>query len=461
MTEPDKKTKNQRSKRVRRITITLLLLALTALVIFRLTLKVQIRSRRSAITAKGQPLTLEELNTYAGNSTDGPIPDKYKSAFAAYVAPDRKMCQALTRFEFNRLPFLTKPLMPQVRSSILRHVDENAETLEHLDTATAQSGLYYEPVHDCNDPAITLHVGFVGYGDSDMRSAALLLNLRAILKADENDALSAADSLLSALKVIHSLGTKPTLYEWAERRATSSNSVSTLEYVLNRVDLDGDQLRQISESLSVLHGPDLTKTAFIGERCLVLEGFDSHLDYWCNCGQGTRAENAISRVVASLYRAVGLRDMDQAFYLDIMADAVAGTKLSFPEFQRLREEIADRWDSTSRVRFLIHNVYTGYYTLRLEFRLIARLRCAETALAIERYRLANGRIPEMLSDLVPGYLEAVPEDPFDGKELRYKKLEPGYVVYSVGRDLEDQGGMSKDELDDRNDPHDWPFRVLK
>ena len=63
--------------------------------------------------------------------------------------------------------------------------------------------------------------------------------------------------------------------------------------------------------------------------------------------------------------------------------------------------------------------------------------------------------------MVPGYLEAVPEDPFDGKELRYKKLEPGYVVYSVGDDLEDQGGLSRNELDDRNDPHDWPFRVLK
>jgi hypothetical protein len=43
-------------------------------------------------------------------------------------------------------------------------------------------------------------------------------------------------------------------------------------------------------------------------------------------------------------------------------------------------------------------------------------------------------------DLVPNYLESVPIDPFDGKELRYKKLESGYVVYSIGENLSDDGG---------------------
>jgi len=41
---------------------------------------------------------------------------------------------------------------------------------------------------------------------------------------------------------------------------------------------------------------------------------------------------------------------------------------------------------------------------------------------------------------VPLYLDAVPKDPFDAEYLRYKRLEKGYVVYSIGTDLSDDGG---------------------
>ena len=37
----------------------------------------------------------------------------------------------------------------------------------------------------------------------------------------------------------------------------------------------------------------------------------------------------------------------------------------------------------------------------------------------------------------------MPLDPFDGEPLRYKKLSPGYIVYSIGDDLSDDGGQEK------------------
>ena len=57
--------------------------------------------------------------------------------------------------------------------------------------------------------------------------------------------------------------------------------------------------------------------------------------------------------------------------------------------------------------------------------------------------LAAGKLPDTLAELIPTYLDAVPEDPFDCKELRYKKLETGFVVYSVGEDGNDDGGKGK------------------
>ncbi len=65
-------------------------------------------------------------------------------------------------------------------------------------------------------------------------------------------------------------------------------------------------------------------------------------------------------------------------------------------------------------------------------------------LAVERFRLARGALPNTLDKLLLAYLEAVPQDPFDGQPLRYKKLPKGYVVYSVGEDGKDDGGAERD-----------------
>jgi hypothetical protein len=115
-------------------------------------------------------------------------------------------------------------------------------------------------------------------------------------------------------------------------------------------------------------------------------------------------------------------------------------------------------------------------------KIIARLRCAKTACAVERFRLKYAKLPENLNQLVPEFLVKVPIDPFDGKNLRYfrgefdidfevplplkekkkKESEGGmfgpdpekikyktvtlnkkvFYVYSVGKDLiDDKGGV--------------------
>lgn len=57
------------------------------------------------------------------------------------------------------------------------------------------------------------------------------------------------------------------------------------------------------------------------------------------------------------------------------------------------------------------------------FSLIARLRCARVALALELFRQENGRYPAKLAELMPKYLAQVPLNPFDGKEPVWKIAE--------------------------------------
>lgn len=63
-------------------------------------------------------------------------------------------------------------------------------------------------------------------------------------------------------------------------------------------------------------------------------------------------------------------------------------------------------------------------------------------LAIRSYRSDHDSFPKELSDLVPEYLPAVPQDPFSGRPLVYRPTATDYQLYSVGPDGNDDGGIS-------------------
>jgi hypothetical protein len=66
---------------------------------------------------------------------------------------------------------------------------------------------------------------------------------------------------------------------------------------------------------------------------------------------------------------------------------------------------------------------------------------AVTAIALKRYELKHGQLPEKLEQLVPEFLSAVPIDCFYGKPLHYRLQPAGtFLLYSVGEDGHDDGG---------------------
>lgn len=66
---------------------------------------------------------------------------------------------------------------------------------------------------------------------------------------------------------------------------------------------------------------------------------------------------------------------------------------------------------------------------------------AVLACALERYRLANGRYPESLSELAPNCVATVPNDVITGEPLKYQRTDDGkFILYSVGWNEKDDGG---------------------
>jgi hypothetical protein len=66
---------------------------------------------------------------------------------------------------------------------------------------------------------------------------------------------------------------------------------------------------------------------------------------------------------------------------------------------------------------------------------------AVTAVAIRRFVLREGRLPESVSELTPAFLPEVPLDRMNGQALRYRSRSDGtFLLYSVGVDGVDDGG---------------------
>ncbi len=62
----------------------------------------------------------------------------------------------------------------------------------------------------------------------------------------------------------------------------------------------------------------------------------------------------------------------------------------------------------------------------------AQSRVMALAIALERYRRANGKPPLTLDELAPKYIKQVPLDPHTGKAFNYQLSDTGYVVYTLG-----------------------------
>lgn len=74
----------------------------------------------------------------------------------------------------------------------------------------------------------------------------------------------------------------------------------------------------------------------------------------------------------------------------------------------------------------------------------------QALLAIKAFKNDTNAYPTSLSELVPTYLSALPQDPFDGKPLKYSSEKN--ILYSVGKNMEDNGGSTGDDWRKMPDP---------
>ncbi len=438
MNEADARQCRRRTFKRRYVILLIIVVAASLVSLYFATRQGTVERRLAALRAAGYPTSLAEwgeshkLGEGVRNAAD-----VYKEAFSLLTSPP----------EEANVPILGRDGLPETGAvwpedmvqDVAACLAGNRPCLDRLHAAAEIEDCWYDWEYFTGLPIL-----------QGVRDCGRLLDLEMLYHAQKGDASAVVASFRAGLRLADSVRNEPMLLpHLGARMPCTGLLLSGLAWALSATTFTDEQLQEMDGVLGQTALQWDFTHVLAGERCWLIEMCRDPQLYGTNVGQGAILDS-------SLVKKDGLLDL-----LDYMADCIEASKL--PPTQRLARfrAIDDRAQRLPFWHFVIRRSQPSCGgTAILDLRLPAHLDLARTAIAVERYRLAMGGVPEQLDQLVPRYLKEVPLDPFDGKPLRYKRTEPGYLVYCILEDGQDNGGRQKDGLEDTA-PYDWCFTVTR
>jgi hypothetical protein len=293
--------------------------------------------------------------------------------------------------------------------------------------------------------AITYSPDFIGTliaHTQNAREIAALLDCDALLRAQDNDPDGALASCRGILNAGRSIGDEPLFISQLVRFAVRAVAVARAQRVLAQGEPSEEALRQFQELLEKEEPEPLLLIAARGERAgddRLLEAIQTGKINLSMSDLAMGSRDGLTLPESLVQRTGVAKKSQRAAMLRWMNRCVEIAKL--PPEKRLGE--LQQMEATIRDQPLVVRLLMPALSKLAQAaqRSDAQLRCAIVAVAAERYRRAQGHWPETLDALkAADYLRAIPNDPYDGQPLRWRRLDDGVVVYAVGPDGEDNGG---------------------
>jgi hypothetical protein len=275
-----------------------------------------------------------------------------------------------------------------------------------------------------------------------------LLYLDALIRIEEMDMEGAATDIRAMICTGRSIDLDPSLATQVGRVNCVLPAVATIERLLAHGQLPGLVLASLQKLLEDEATHPLALTSLRGDRAA-----QEKLNEQVRAG-----EMGISALFDStpsgtpplfLYSWRTLRE-NQSRLLEVNTRLVEIAKMAAeqqgPAFRLYQDKQMQEWND----RDILGRLYTFPFRDLFMSSLAAgawqsrhrvNLNLAILALASERFRLDHGRWPDASAELVPAYLSSVPYDPYSGGPLHWKRDEHGLIIYSVGLDGKDDGGV--------------------
>jgi hypothetical protein len=281
-----------------------------------------------------------------------------------------------------------------------------------------------------------------------MRDAARLLALEAIERAVSGKPDEAMEALCAGLRVAHALRGEPWMTPALVGIACEGIALRYLEWVLARARPSPAALRRLEKALGQELEPGWLERALLAHRCLVLNDRQEH---WGPrppalppAPRACKLTDLVQRLLNRPLAGDPPSPAEKLHYLDMLDACLAAAREPYPRSSLSARAVAKAYARKApkhRVLTSCDPAILGRFIFQVQAA-TARLESARTALAVLRYKAEHSGLPDGLRDLVPGFVDAVSSDPFNGEPLLYRKEKAGFVVYSVGENGKDDGGKT-------------------
>ncbi len=414
----------------------------------------ELEAKLAELKAQGMPLTPAE-------AAPKPVPDSqnaavlYQEVFKVQFPPTESIfgegaMGGLSQDDRNvfsaYLKEPTRELESQVRKLLARPQVQQA--LNTLRRGSQRPYSVFPVKWEQGAAALFPHMGM-------FRAATYIITTRALLLADEGRVKEALDWCRVSLRMSEHAASEPTLIGQLVATAMQAITLDAVERIISEQQLEPGVANDFADYLSRINLYKSSTVAMAGEQAYGIETMEQlrrgeyrrselvrdHLDL------SARADR--SYLIVQLYSSwLGrpLWKLDELALIQGYGKVVRLTAEPYVEAASEWKRLKASRDEIPRYLVLTRKLsplFSG--AMQKRDHAVASIGLCRVVLALKAYKYERGAYPQSLAQLQETLDWQLPEDPFSGADFVYQRQEEGFKLYSIGQDLEDDGGIAPKE----------------
>ena len=271
-----------------------------------------------------------------------------------------------------------------------------------------------------------------------MRDITRLLAAKALLNKEDGKINQALKDCLLSFKVNKSLK-EPLLLSQLARRSYNEITLDTLEKILQSTNGNPTMLFSLIKEIEEQSSPLPFTKPLEADRCFAINELNKFILETRKWPPSlllclTFFVNTLSEPFSK---------MNEVCCLKLMKRVIILSQIPYYKNIQKAKKLGEEIENLPFYYFFPKAVLSALTKINLvQARNEARMKEGILALTLKIYKEKYGDYPESLNKLTPEILTSLPLDPFTGKNYIYRKKDQGFIVYSLGDNLEDDGGKS-------------------
>lgn len=411
------------------------------------------RLTRTLAGLKGQgiPLTAKELIPPCPESENGATLWRAAEELYAFGGEDIKLItKVYPAFVRNEV------ISPEEWSALTKVIEKNRRMLDLIPEVAAKPRFQY------GDRELASYERRIPDALKILRSMRLL-GFNAFLAAEKGDVRASLDRLRAGLRFAPKIAEESSLIAYLVALASEKQCLLFLNKSLSGREAGEEMLLPLLDDLDermIELWKVLLRNSIRGERVMFTEiGLLMDASDWAT---SSWLKGEAEKLYFWLIKPLIKRDVNQdiPIYAGLEANAALPYYRTRDFWKHHKDRLEDLpWYAIVSKLAIPEMEATFMKTATFE----ALVRAFRTGLACRIHKGRTGQYPESLEALVPALLNDVPIDPFTGRPLVYRREGEGFIVYSLGSNLKDDGGRGtweiKQLVTEKDD--DWAWREDK